>query len=119
MKKIILSMTGLMALAPAFAFAQQSSQPELLTFLQTTVPDLLNAIIPIIITVGVIFFILGVVQYVIADDEAAKTKGRDRMLYGIIGLFVIVTFWGLVTVLQNTLDVSPTAPPVIDINPSQ
>lgn len=119
MKKIILSMTGLMALAPAFAFAQQNSQPGLLSIMQNTVTPILNAIIPILITVGVIFFVLGIVQYVIADDEAAKTKGRDRMLYGIIGLFVIVTFWGLVAVLQNTLGVPPTAPPVIDINPSQ
>ncbi len=118
MKKIILSMTGLMALAPAFAFAQ--TQPTLFDILTLKIAPILNAIIPLLITAGVIFFVLGIVQYVIADDEEAKKKGKDRMLYGIIGLFVIVTFWGLVTVLQNTLGISaPSVPPTININPSQ
>lgn len=64
--------------------------------------DLLNIIIPIMIVLGVVFFIWGVVTFVIGDDEEAKTKGRDRMIYGIIGLVVIVAMWGLVGVVRKT-----------------
>jgi len=44
----------------------------------------------------------GVVQYVISNDEEAKKTGRNRMIYGIIGLAVIIGMWGLVNILKNT-----------------
>ncbi|MCC7160390.1 hypothetical protein IT399_01530 [Candidatus Nomurabacteria bacterium] len=64
--------------------------------------QLMNYVLPIIILLGVIYFVWGVVQYVIADTEEAKVKGRDSIIYGIIGLTVIVAMWGLVRIVQNT-----------------
>ena len=32
----------------------------------------------------------------------AKKKGRDRVIYGIIGLAVIIAMWGLVKILTDT-----------------
>jgi hypothetical protein len=40
----------------------------------------------------------------IADSEEAKTKGKDHIIYGLIGFTVIVTVWGLVNIVVNTLD---------------
>jgi len=39
----------------------------------------------------------------IASDEEAKKAGRDRIIFGIIGLAVIVAMWGLVNILIKTL----------------
>jgi multisubunit Na+/H+ antiporter MnhB subunit len=58
--------------------------------------------IPALITFAVVTLIYGVISYVIAKDDAAKEKGRNVMIYGIVGLFVIVAMWGLVAVLRNT-----------------
>ena len=66
---------------------------------------LINTIIPILIILGVLYFIWGVITYVISADEEAKTKGRDKMIYGLIGLLVIVSIWGLVAILRNTFGV--------------
>jgi hypothetical protein len=70
--------------------------------------EILNIIIPILITLGVVYFIWGVITYVIADDEERKKSGRNRIIYGIIGLAVIVALWGLVAILTNTFGVSNT-----------
>ena len=67
--------------------------------------QLLNAIIPILVLLGVVFFVYGVVMYMIADDEEAKTKGRDRIIYGIIGFAVIISLWGLVNLVVNTFNI--------------
>jgi hypothetical protein len=64
--------------------------------------DILSIIIPILVVLAVVYFIWGVVSFVISNDEEAKTKGRDRMIFGIIGLVVIVAMWGLVGILNNT-----------------
>lgn len=67
--------------------------------------NILDTLIPILVVLGVVYFIWGVVSYVIGDDEEAKKKGRDRMIYGIIGLVVIVAMWGLVGIVINTFGV--------------
>ena len=69
-----------------------------------TITDILNSIIPILLTLGVIYFIWGVLQYVIGDSEEAKKKGRDHIIYGIIGFVVIIGVWGLVTAVSGTFD---------------
>lgn len=64
--------------------------------------DILESIIPVLVALGIVYFVWGVVQYVIADGEEAKTKGKDRMIYGVIGFAVIVGLWGLVNIVVNT-----------------
>lgn len=68
----------------------------------TRISGLLSAFLPILVSIGVIYFIWGVIRYVIADDEEAKQKGKDRIIFGIIGLAVIISVWGLVFLLADT-----------------
>ena len=68
--------------------------------------QLLNAVVPVLIALGVVYFVWGVITYVIANEEEAKKQGRNRMIMGIIGLAVIIGLWGLVKLLSNTLGVS-------------
>ncbi len=64
---------------------------------------ILSALIPLLIGLGMVYFIWGVITYVIASDEEGKKDGRNRMIYGIIGFTVIIFLWGLVAILANTL----------------
>jgi predicted membrane channel-forming protein YqfA (hemolysin III family) len=116
MRKISLAISTFLAtFAPLAAFAQNQGLQNILV---NNIQPLLNAIIPILITIGVVYFIWGIVQYVIADDEKAKDAGKNRMMWGLIGLFVIVTFWGLIQVIGNTLDVQDVDPSgTINITP--
>ena len=72
--------------------------------------QLLNTIVPVLVSLGVVYFVWGVVQYVIADGEEAKKKGKDRIIYGVIGFAVIIGLWGLVNIVVNTFDLNSTAP---------
>lgn len=79
------------------------------------IQDLLGAILPVLIAFGVVYFIWGVVMFVIADGEEAKQKGKDRMIYGIIGLAVIVGMWGLVNIVTETFGLNNASAP--DLKP--
>ena len=72
----------------------------------------LNTLIPIMIAVGVVYFVWGVVQFVIlgAGDEAKKTKGKQFMIWGIIALAVMVSVWGLVNILNSTFNIKNVIP---------
>ena len=70
--------------------------------------DVIKLFVPFLVIVALVAFIWGVVQYVIAGGDANKKKeGRNLIIYGLIGLFVIVAVWGLVAVIGNTIGVQP------------
>lgn len=70
-----------------------------------------QSIMPLLIALAVMFFIWGVITYVInPDNEDKRNQGKSFMIYGIIALFVIISVWGLVAVLTNTLGISPLIP---------
>ena len=71
--------------------------------------NILDTIIPVLVVLGVVYFVWGVVSYVISGDEEAKEKGRMRMIYGIIGLVVIVAMWGLVGIVTKTFNLNGSA----------
>ena len=72
--------------------------------------DLLNSVIPILVALGVVYFVYGVVTYMIGNDEEAKQRGRDKIIFGIIGLAVIVCVWGLVNIVIRTFQVESGSP---------
>lgn len=70
------------------------------------VGGILNIVIPILITLAVIYVIAGVIKYVTASDNEKQAEGRTMIISGIVGLFVIVSIWGLVAVLNSTFGVN-------------
>jgi len=132
MKKKLVLLAGLVMLSPVAAFAQigisgststgcqVDAQGATLFNLLCRVGEFLNSIIPVLIALGVVYFVWGVISFVLAGDEEAKTAGRDRIIFGIIGLAVIIGMWGLVNLLRNTFGLKnntnitlPTVPVVI------
>jgi hypothetical protein len=61
-------------------------------------------LIPIIIALALLAFLWGVFTFIRnADDEGKRAEGRQFMLWGIIGLAVMMSVWGLVQILTNTI----------------
>lgn len=103
MKKTAASVIGFFA--PALAFAQIIPQSPGLSGILNTVKSFMSAIIPVLITLGIIYFIWGVLEYVLGKSDDAKKEGRNRMIWGIVGLFAIVSVWGLVALLNSTFGI--------------
>lgn len=78
------------------------AQTNALTILNQ-IQGLFNFIIPMLITLAVIYFIYGVVRYVITADSDKKSEARDIIIRGVIGLFIIISVWGVVFMIQRTL----------------
>lgn len=76
-----------------------------------------NTVIPLIFAIAIVMFIWGVIQFVLnADDAEKKAKGRDFMIWGILGLTVMVGVWGLVKIVGATFGVRTNVLP--QVNPS-
>jgi hypothetical protein len=109
----------LSAFLPLIAHAETSCNGTGLSNLICQVSELINSVIPVLVLLGLAYFIWGIVQYVIADGEEAKKKGKDHMIYGIIGFAVIVGVWGLVNIVTTTFGlkgdaIKPIAPQLVN-----
>ncbi len=72
----------------------------------TRTDTILQQVIPILLLVGTIVFLWGVITYLTAGPDEEKQKyGRYLIVYGLVGLFIMVAIWGIVRVLSNTFGV--------------
>lgn len=110
-KNVLVTVGGVVAVAaPAVVGAQVTSGPGFALNPSGSIWNVLNALyalfnqaIPYLIAIAVLFFLWGVLQYVINAADAEKRKaGQDAIIYGIIGIVVMLSFWGLVGFVQNS-----------------
>jgi hypothetical protein len=98
---------GVLVSVPSLAFAQQ------LTTLQGVInyaARLGNAIVPIIISVGVIYLVINIVRWFIIEPGEERTAALYQVLWAVLGLFLILSIWGLVNILRNSFSTNRTAP---------
>ncbi len=101
--KDLLKKASFISAAAFMPFVASAQATNGLSGVITKISNLFGEIVPVLVGLGVIYFVWGVIQYFIADSEEAKTKGKDRIIFGIIGLAVIISVWGLVAILNQTL----------------
>ena len=105
MKKFII--TGLV-LAPTLAFAQTLGNLETLL---RSIQRLVSIAMPIIAGLALLGFFWGLVQYIFsAGDDTKKEKGQQHMIWGVIGLFVMMSVFGIMQLIINTLGVTGINP---------
>ena len=63
---------------------------------------ILNPIEGILIVAGTLLFLWGVVEFIAgASSEDKRTQGKRHMIWGIVGLAVILGARGIIKVLEN------------------
>jgi uncharacterized membrane protein YuzA (DUF378 family) len=95
----------LLAVMPMVAFAELSAITTLVDQFGTIVTKL----IPILTGLAVVYFIIGLIRFVIAGDEEKRKEGKSMMWWGLVAIFVIVSLWGIISFAQTTLDIDDNA----------
>ena len=112
MKKFLL-ISGLVLL-PGIALAQTDAFSIL-----TDIGRIIQAITPVIVALALLYFFWGLAKYILAaGDESAQADGKKIMIMGVIALFVIVSVWGLVQVLNSTFGIdrgTQVSPPKVEL----
>lgn len=101
--------SSIIILTPVLAFAAESggvcNTPKDFPGLFNYAICLLNYfVVPFLVSLALVVFLIGVVSYVKAgDDEEKRSQGRNMMLFGIVALFVMISVWGLVRIIHNSI----------------
>mgnify|MGYP001559403171 FL=1 len=63
---------------------------------------ILNPIIGFMFAVAVVMFIYGIVEYIwSADNEEKVEVGKKHMIWGIVGIFVMLGVYGILNILSG------------------
>lgn len=99
------------AFFPVVALAQVSGSVSDVNSALEFIRTLINAVIPILIGIAVLWFIWGVISFVAAgDSEESRKAARNRIIWGIVFIFVVVSVWGLVNILIETFGLTNEVP---------
>ena len=107
---------GLLAFAPALAFAQNANT-QVLTDIVTFIGNTVRSLIPIMFGLAIVYFFWGLVRYIrSAGDPKAANEGKTIMIHGVIAIAVMASIFGLVVWLQGIFGIdsaATVAPPTV------
>ena len=63
----------------------------------------INPTILVVFTAGFLWFLWGLVVFIFKLDEGGERKeGKDHMLWGLVGMLVMVSVYGILAIINNT-----------------
>jgi hypothetical protein len=108
--KILLTLAFIV---PHFAFAQRTLKTTAASFLGVVGRSLL----PMLFSIALAWFIWGIVDFIRgADNPETRSKGKSRMIWGILGLLAIVAYISLTGVFTETFFGDAPSLPLLKTN---
>lgn len=79
---------------------------NIITFIHRVNEVILNPIIRIIFLAALIIFIWGIFSYVKnSDNDKERITGRDHMIWGLFGMFIMISAYAIINIVINTAGV--------------
>ncbi len=70
-------------------------------------------LVPAFITLAIVSFMWGVIQTILnPTNEEARKKAKSFIMWGLIGLLVITSIWGIVKIFTSTFGIDTFLPPL-------
>lgn len=80
---------------------------NLQSFISTLTGLIANRLIPLMTALALLVFLWGMAQSVWkGNSDKGRQEGKNLAIWGLLALFVMVSVWGLVRVLQQEFNVT-------------
>ena len=65
--------------------------------------ELIQAVLPVIAGLALLVFLWGLAKFIfsVSGDEKAVAEGKNLMKWGLIALFILVSFWSIVALVHG------------------
>ena len=106
-KHINLFAYPLLIALPSISFAAFNSIKNLLRDFKS----ILDLIVPIVFALALIFFFWGIAEFIrSAGDTKTLESGKNKMIWGIVGLFVMISIYGIIKYIGKSLGIETPIP---------
>jgi len=81
-----------------------TAEASVKTLIESIDKVIINPIIFLLFACAMVYFLYGLAQYLLSpDNEEVRKTSKSHMLWGIIGLFIMVSVFGVMKIILNTL----------------
>ncbi len=78
---------------------------------------IIDPAILVVFAAGFFLFIYGLVEFLVAINQGGDTaEGKEHMVWGIIGMLIMISVYGIIALLDNTFGLDIANPDVSRIN---
>jgi hypothetical protein len=75
-------------------------------FILKVVDNIINPLIYFLFALAILFFLYGMLEFILnQESEEAKTTGRSHMLWGIVGITIMMGVWFIMNLIINTFNI--------------
>ncbi|MEK7106720.1 MAG: hypothetical protein AAB899_00860 [Patescibacteria group bacterium] len=101
MNRVLTAILACVAVIPSVAFAVTAARTY--SELVDQLVSLMNAGVAVLVALGVAIYFYGMYSNILKFGEDNPEKKKAFFFWGIIILFVMVSIWGILQIMQNTL----------------
>ena len=94
---------ALLLLAPSMTFAALGGVRDLIQ----QSGGVLAGVIPVIFGLAMVYFFWGMSQFILSAGDVKKLEdGKQKMIWGVVALFVMFSIWGILTWIGGVFGVN-------------
>lgn len=71
---------------------------------------IINPAILIVFSAGFFLFVWGLVQFMLNLEKGEIDNGKRHMLWGIVGMLIMVSVYGIISIIDNTFQLNLSNP---------
>lgn len=80
------------------------AEASIVTLMDSINKVIINPLIYFIFALAISYFLYGLVKYLLSpDNEEIRTSSKSHMLWGVVGMFVMVAVFGIMNLLLKTV----------------
>ena len=84
-------------------FTVPVAEASVQTLIKSIDKVIINPIILFLFAVAIVYFLYGLAQYLLSpDNEEVRKSSKSHMMWGVIGLFIMVAVFGIMKIILNT-----------------
>ena len=89
---------------PRIVFAEQLDQ-TVATFMAKVYEVILNPLVTFMFALALVMFLVGMLQFFVykAQGSDKVSQGRSHMLWGLIGMFIMISVFGIMRLIIGTI----------------
>jgi hypothetical protein len=90
---------------PHFVYAAAGDIDGLLANINTYI---INPFIGLLFVLATVWFLVGLVRYFLAGSPEDRAIGHKHMIWGLVGMFIMISVFGIMKIIVNTFGIDLT-----------
>jgi len=84
-----------------------SKNPGVKVLMEKIADNIVTPVIGVIFLLAFVIFVYGIVMMISnQEDTEARTNGKNSILWGVVGMFIMLSAFGIIRLISSTLEVS-------------